>query len=626
MVVRTRARGALADTPLGSRAQRLIRDWSSIARFDDAGVEVLRAPRGARRTAARRSLQLEAEIEFAGRVLRSPRSTRPVVYTENLFVKFRDGLGEGTCRAHLEREQLVIKSEPDYISGAYFVGAPAGCGRLIFEIADRLLGDADVELCHPELVTPRRQRAAAPEQWHLHAARVAGVLLEAHANVVAAWGLTRGEGATIAIIDDGIDVDHEEFAGEQKIVAPRDVTRGSENPRPQFASERHGTACAGVACANGEHGASGVAPGSRLMPIRIRAALGSQREAEAIAWAARHQADVISCSWGPEDGDLLDPDDPDHETETPLPDHTRLALEFATREGRGGRGCVITWAAGNGNESLDRDHYASNPNVIAVGASDDRGRRAPYSDHGERLWCLFPSDHHFPSLTRGIWTTDRTGGAGYNHGRRQLGDAEGNYTNSFGGTSSACPGAAGVAALVLARNPDLRWHEVKQVLADSCQKIAPEEADYDERGWSRHYGFGRLDARRAVELARAARRQRNVRVQASEDVPVAPAGSASFVLPVAESAPIRSLRVEVAIECAECSDLTLRLAPPAALDVAPLGLHAGEGSGPDLARHYTASTLAALAQLQGRSPAGEWRLEVETVAAAATIKRFCLEL
>jgi hypothetical protein len=217
MVVRTRARGALADTPLGPRARGLIGPWRTVARFDDAGVEVLRAPRGARRSAARRSLQEEPEIEFAGRVLRRPRSTRPVIYTENLFVKFREGLSDGACRARLAREQLAIKGEPDYAARAYFVGAPAGCGRRVFEIAESLLREADVELCHPELVTPRRQRAAAPEQWHLHATRVAGVWLEAHANVVAAWELTRGEGTTIAIVDDGIDIDHEEFQGADKI-------------------------------------------------------------------------------------------------------------------------------------------------------------------------------------------------------------------------------------------------------------------------------------------------------------------------------------------------------------------------------------------------------------------------
>ena len=54
-------------------------------------------------------------------------------------------------------------------------------------------------------------------------------------------------------------------------------------------------------------GASGVAPEARLMPIRLAAVLGTQAEAEAFVWAADHGADVISCSWGPLDGDCRVP-------------------------------------------------------------------------------------------------------------------------------------------------------------------------------------------------------------------------------------------------------------------------------------------------------------------------------
>ena len=73
-----------------------------------------------------------------------------------------------------------------------------------------------------------------------------------------------GEGVTIAIIDDGVDTEHPEFAGTGKIVAPRDVTLLNDNPRPKdlFGTgpdhgDNHGTACAGVATANGANGAWG---------------------------------------------------------------------------------------------------------------------------------------------------------------------------------------------------------------------------------------------------------------------------------------------------------------------------------------------------------------------------------
>jgi hypothetical protein len=92
-------------------------------------------------------------------------------------------------------------------------------------------------------------------------------------------------------------------------------------------------------------------------------------------------------------------------------------------------------------------------------------------------------------LTPGIWTTDRTGRAGY---------SADDYTDSFSGTSSACPGAAGVAALVLSANPSLGSDEVKDALRRSCDRIDPGGGEYDEQGHSRLYGYGRLNAETAV--------------------------------------------------------------------------------------------------------------------------------
>ena len=175
-------------------------------------------------------------------------------------------------------------------------------------------------------------------------------------------------------------------------------------------------------------------------------------------------------------------------------------------KGRGGRGCVITWAAGNGNESVDNDGYASYERVIAVAACNDTGTRSAYSDMGKALWCAFPSQpRRAQSLTPGIWTTDRTGAEGYNPGDESLGDDAGDYTNSFGGTSSACPGVAGVAALILAVNPELRWREVRDLLRACCDRIDEAGGDYDADGHSRAVRL-RPRERRAGGRARGRRR------------------------------------------------------------------------------------------------------------------------
>jgi len=508
LVVRTKSREALDHNLLRlgtSRAlDRLRRQFALPAHGIEVHHVLARRSRSRIRDGARMLLKDEPEVEFAGRVLCDPRSKEPVLYTENLFVKFASQRGSRQCRKVLREHGLEIKREVPYVRNGFFVGAPCDCGLEVFDVAEKLLQDETVELCHPELVRQASRRTAFPEQWHLRATTVDGAPIDAHAHVEDAWALSEGAGVVIAVIDDGFDLAHEELASPDKVVAPRDATHDGEDPRPG-PDDDHGTACAGVACADGLHGAAGVAPRAKLMPIRLVSGIGSQDEADALAWAAEHGADVISCSWGPVDGDYKDPDDPLHTTPHLLPDATRLALEFATEQGRGGKGCVITWAAGNGGvkESVDLDDYASSERVIAVAATNENGVRSVYSEVGEALWCAFPSgDFRMPRLTRGIWTTDRTGRPGYNKGRTKEGDRAGNYTNSFTGTSSACPGVAGVAALVLAVAPELTWRQVKDLLRDACDPVDPEHGEYDaETGHSLLYGFGRVNAARAVALA-----------------------------------------------------------------------------------------------------------------------------
>ncbi len=360
-------------------------------------------------------------------------------------------------------------------------------------------------------------------------------------------------------------------------------------------------------------GASGVAPRARLMPIRYVSGLGSQAEADAFVWSAQHGADVISCSWGPVDGHPRDPDDPRHEAVTPLPDSTRLAMEFALQHGRGGKGCVICWAAGNGNESVDNDGYASFEKVISVAACNDRGKRSEYSDFGNAIWCSFPANDFPPhARTEGIWTTDRTGAEGYNHARESQGDAAGNYTNSFGGTSSACPGVAGVAALILARNPDLRWDEVKQILKDSCEQIDKKDGKYDKTtGHSVFYGFGRVDAAKAVALAEPAAKDYAAVHTAVQDVAIKDKKTSEIAVAVGDTDPIRSLKVNVDIEHTFVSDLVLRLLPPAATGAGTLLLQEHEGGAmQNLTKTYDTVNTPALAALEGKSPEGTWTLQV----------------
>ena len=137
--------------------------------------------------------------------------------------------------------------------------------------------------------------------------------------------------------------------------------------------------------------------------------------------------------------------------------------------------------------------------TIGVGASTNKGTRAPYSNGGREIDFVAPSS----GGTKEIFTTDVPDeNRGFNLGRPGQGDPEGLYTNEFGGTSSATPLAAGIGALVLSVNPNLTAEQVREVLRKSCEKIDPNNARYNSNGFSETHGYGRVNARRALEIAK----------------------------------------------------------------------------------------------------------------------------
>lgn len=525
VAVRTKDNKAMGELNLSRESREMVSDSISVAKFPEAGITVIKVddapaedtglesfsgagegrrelagpPDTTKRDATRAALKQEDDIRFAGRVLQDKASGEVMLYTENFFIKFFDTITEADCLAIIEKYHLVVKNKLPFATNAYFVQASEGTGLEVFNIAEKILQEKVVEYCHPELVQERRYKGIHPLQWHLDKTSINGKPVDAHVNINGAWAITKGKGVTIAVVDDGIDVDHPEFAG--RIVHPFDASLNVNDARPKTPDDNHGTACAGMACASGlKDGASGTAPEAFLMPIRLRSGLGSMAEANAFAWAADHGADVISCSWGPTDGEWWNPADPVHNRVTMLPDSTRLAMDYALTKGRKGKGCVILFAAGNGNESTDNDGYVSYPGVITVAACNDTGKRSVYSDYGPQVWVSFPSGdfawralQHPAPLSEGLRTTDRSSKDGYSMAE---------YTNSFGGTSGACPGMAGVVALMLGANPALTSAQVKEIIAASCDIIDKDNGEYSKANRSEFYGHGRINAQKAVENAR----------------------------------------------------------------------------------------------------------------------------
>src|SRR5262245_13019412 len=111
IVVRTRSRSSLRGAPVERRAAAEIADGDHVLELPEAGVEVYRVPvaRGARSLDERKTaLRKDADVQFAGGVMVNG-AGEPVLYTENLFVKFVDSADPDDCRAVLEQAGLTVK-------------------------------------------------------------------------------------------------------------------------------------------------------------------------------------------------------------------------------------------------------------------------------------------------------------------------------------------------------------------------------------------------------------------------------------------------------------------------------------------------------------------------------------
>lgn len=360
-------------------------------------------------------------------------------------------------------------------------------GAELVALANRWMEMEEVVFAAPSFLSEyRRERppAVRPEEWHLCSR--GGPSCGEHIHVTDAWERTLGErGIVVAVLDDGVDLEHPNlkpnlWSNPDPAALDRagrdfsaDVQEpGHLDPRPKGFGDVHGTPCAGLIAAAGlDDGSVGVAPGCRVLPVKIFRGDDlscDEGVANAIRYAALH-ADVLSCSWiggfGPD---------------------VRQALEDAGTLGRRGLGAAVFCAAGNG-QGAPVAFPASDPNAVAVGASTDQATWAEYANRGPEISVAAPSS----GGRRRVFTTDVSlPGRGYSPG--------GLHTDQFGGTSASTAIAAGVAALALSVHPGLDRCELKNLLEETAEKIG---GGYSTLGHSLELGYGRVDAGRAVEEA-----------------------------------------------------------------------------------------------------------------------------
>jgi subtilisin-like proprotein convertase family protein len=459
---------------------------------------------------------------------------------------------------------------PDYVEvapvlqGAY-IWSYESSSNIVLEL-EELYYNGDIESFSP-LITNQQITRSIPndedfnDQWHLrNTGQTSGTSGE-DANVTSVWNSYTGTGIIISVVDDGLDKDHPDISPNYSPTHSYDWCNSDSDPTPT-SNNGHGTAAGGVAAAAGDNSihVSGAAYNATLGGSTLIACWsGDSLEANALSFL-NDEIDIYTNSWGPSDnGQTLSAPGP----------LMLAAFEEDAYQGRNGLGNIITWAAGNGLTSDDNANYdgwANSRFTIAVSAITHYGEQSYYSEPGANILIAAHSNGDGEAIT----TTDihdnpdiSSDDAGYDNG---------NVTNSFGGTSSATPLAAGVIALILEANENITWRDLQHILVNSARKNDPNDSSWEinDAGHdvSHKYGFGAIDAGLAVSLAENWTNVDNEINQTfgpynpSFDIPTSSNAWSEFDVQVNEDISLESIDIIVDIDHPDRGDLDIVLESP----------------------------------------------------------------
>jgi thermitase len=266
-----------------------------------------------------------------------------------------------------------------------------------------------------------------------------------------AWNTTLGDTSVlVAVIDTGIDWNHPDLAANY-VALGYDWVNDDTDPMDD---EGHGTHCAGIIAAviNNGIGVAGLAQ-VKIMAEKGLDSWGYGYEddlANAIIHAVDQGADILSNSWGSYGESAL----------------IYEAVEYAYDHG-------VLVAAAAGNDAASTEFFpAAFDEVIAVTATDEYDNPAWFlgwwgTNFGDWVELAAPGVDIYST----VW--------------------DDSYAY-MSGTSMAAPHVVGVAALILSQFPSMTRDQVRLQLRFTAD-------DLGDSGFDDYYGYGRINARRAVE-------------------------------------------------------------------------------------------------------------------------------
>ena len=390
---------------------------------------------------------------------------------DEVTVQYADTVSETEAESHIESlgSHVIVKQRTP---GYYTIAVPEGSN--IFEMISRL-NESDLvlfaeasEIGFNDAQNQKPDDARFDELWGLDNTGqvVEGITGKLGADIRAldAWKVTKGDSDVIVVvIDTGMDMSHEDLAGNLVPRNGEDWDFASSDGSPDDA-DTHGTHVCGTAAAisNNGKGISGVAPGCRIIPLRINLTAGmNANRADAINFASQKalsspaQKYVLNCSWRASGNFSA----------------ILFAIDTAVA-----RGALVVFAAGNAGRDMDvqtPQFPGVHPNAICVAALDSSDTRASFSNVGSQVDVSAPGVSILSSVPPSAY----------------------DFSN---GTSMAAPHVAGVCALIWSANKNLSNIEVRNILESTCDDISAENPSLNGK-----LGSGRVNAATAVAKAAA---------------------------------------------------------------------------------------------------------------------------
>jgi subtilisin family serine protease len=435
--------------------------------------------------------------------------------SNEFYIKIKNEADIDLLKSLANKYKLDIMERNIYMPLWFTLSCTYESSLNVLDAANIFFESNQFECSEPEFVFKVDLHSADPffcNQWGLKNTGQYGGTPGVDINIENAWTLTTGSpNIRVAVFDTGFDLNHPDLTDNADHVNWHNVS----NPSGRFRTyDYHGTTCAGIIGAKKDNsiGVCGVAPNTKLVSISQAYNATPEMIAEGFNWARTNGVDIISCSWGmPQNSTIVNE-----------------AIQSALTFGRDGKGCVVVFSVGNNDADAITYPANSNPLILAVGAISPCGDRKTKtscdsmvkwgSNWGLQLDIVAPGtlisttdavyDYSQPSdvLVESVGFNYENQWPYYSYGGTKVNFndySDCGYSKRFFGTSAACPFVAGVAALLLSKEPNLTVQQVNNAIESTATKLNGSYYELttgrNNGPWGQFTGYGLVNAYAALQ-------------------------------------------------------------------------------------------------------------------------------